>query len=352
MFYPNSTIIALESCHNEIPNSLIFVSFPIMAKRTKSEPTLAEEFFSAKSQRGKATVNVDSINVPFTNLDKVYWPEEGYTKFDLLKYYYAISDTLLPYLKDRPLILKRYPNGIKGQMFYQHNLEDAPEFVDIYESEEGDTGKIVHNPIANNLAALLYLVNLGTITQNPWFSRKQSIDKPDYFAFDLDPGDGASFEQVKHVALEVKKELDEIGLAGYPKTSGSTGIHIYVPIKAEVTYSDLVPFAKKVATRVAERNPNDATVKRMVRDRKVSQVYVDYLQNIEGKSLASAYSVREKPHAMVSAPLEWKEITRKLQLEQFTIETMPARLKKKGDIFQDVLKKRQSLKAAMKRLQP
>ncbi|MFI5201207.1 MAG: non-homologous end-joining DNA ligase [Candidatus Kapaibacterium sp.] len=321
-----------------------------MAKRTKIEIIHAEEFFAAKQQRGKATVVVDSVNVPFTNLDKVYWPDEGYTKFDLLKYYYSISGTILSYLKDRPLILKRYPNGIKGQMFYQHNLEDAPEFVDIYESTEGETGKIVHNPIANNLAALLYIVNLGTITQNPWFSRVQSISKPDYFAFDLDPGDDATFEQVKRVALEVKKVLDEVGLAGYPKTSGSTGIHIYVPIKAEVTYSDIVPFAKKLATMVAERNPKDATVRRMVRDRKGSQVYVDYLQNIEGKSLASPYSVREKPRAMVSAPLEWKEITAKLSLEQFTMETMPARIKKKGDLFADVLKKRQSLKPAMKKI--
>lgn len=321
-----------------------------MAKPIKPNVIDAEEFFSAKSQRGKATVRVGSINLPFTNVDKIYWPEEGYTKFDLLKYYFNIANTLLPYLKDRPLILKRYPNGINGQMFYQHNLEDAPEFVDIYESIEGETGKTVHNPIANNLAALLYIVNLGTITQNPWFSRKQSIDKPDYFAFDLDPGDDATFEQVKRIALEVKKELDEMGLSGYPKTSGSSGIHIYVPIKNEVTYSDIVPFAKKIATKVAERNPKDATVVRMVRNRKTSQVYVDYLQNIEGKSLASAYSVREKPHAMVSAPLEWKEITKKLTLEQFTLETMPARLKKKGDLFADVLKKRQNLKAAMKKL--
>jgi bifunctional non-homologous end joining protein LigD len=320
------------------------------SKRAKAETITAEEFFAAKQQRGKATVNVDSVSVPFTNLDKLYWPDEGYTKFDLLKYYYTISKTILPYLKDRPLILKRYPNGTMGQMFYQHNLEDAPEFIDIYESVEGSSGKIVHNPIANNLAALLYLVNLGTITQNPWFSRKQTISKPDYFAFDLDPGDDATFEQVKKIALEVKKVLDEFGLKGYPKTSGSSGIHIYLPIKNEYTYSELVPFAKRLATIVADRNPKDATVRRMVRDRKGSQIYVDYLQNIEGKSLASAYSVREKPRATVSAPLGWSEITKKLSLAQFTRETMPARIKKKGDLFAEVLTKRQSLKIAMKKV--
>ncbi|HEY3875018.1 MAG TPA: DNA ligase, partial [Candidatus Kapabacteria bacterium] len=200
------------------------------------------------------------------------------------------------------------------------------------------------------LASLLYLVNLGTITQNPWFSRIQSIDKPDYFAFDLDPGDDATFDQVKKIALEVKKVLDEVGLKGYPKTSGSTGIHIYVPIRSHYTYSDIVPFAKKLATKVAERNPTDATVMRMVKERKTTQVYVDYLQNIEGKSLASAYSVREKPAATVSAPLEWKEINKKLTLEQFTIKTMGARMKKKGDLYLDVLKKPQNLTAAMKKV--
>jgi bifunctional non-homologous end joining protein LigD len=233
-------------------------------------------------------------------------------------------------------------------MFYQHNLEDAPDFVKIFQTRES-SGKMVNNPVANDLAPLLYIVNLGTITQNPWFSRIQSIGKPDYLAFDLDPGDNATFEQVKKIALEIKKMLNEFGLKGYPKTSGSTGIHIYVPIKPEYTYKQIVPFAKILATIVAERNPKDATVRRMTRDRKSDQVYIDYLQNIEGKSLASPYSVREKPHATVSAPLEWKEITKKLSLDMFTIETMPERIKKKGDLFADVLKNRQSLSSAMKK---
>ena len=309
----------------------------------------AETFFAATSQTGDATVTVGKFEVKLTNLSKIYWPKEGYTKFDLLKYYFTVSKTILPYLKNRPLILKRYPNGIGGQMFYQHNLEAAPPFVETYARTESG-GKRITYAIANNTAALLYLVNLGTITQNPWFSTVDLISKPDYFVFDLDPGDKATFEQVKKIALEVKKMLDEVGLKGYPKTSGSSGIHIYVPIKPEIAYSDLVPFAKKLATIVADRNPKDATVRRMTADRKAPQVYVDYLQNIEGKSLASAYSVREKPGATVSAPLEWKEITKKLQLDQFTIENMAARIKRKGDLFADVLMMRQILKAAMNRV--
>lgn len=318
-----------------------------VTKRRSPSAIPVKAFFAAATKRGDAVVRVDEIDVQLTNLDKVYWPDEKYTKFDLLKYYYTISKTLLPYLEDRPLILKRYPNGIKSMMFYQHNVDNPPDFLQTHERIDSD-GKRVRYAIANDLASLLYIVNLGTITQNPWFSRVQSISKPDYFAFDLDPGDTATFEQVKKIALEVKTVLAEVGLKGYPKTSGSTGIHIYVPIKREVTYKQLVPFAKKLATIVAERHPDDATVRRMTSDRKSHEVYVDYLQNIEGKSLAAAYAVREKPGATVSAPLEWKEITKKLSIEQFTIKNMPARLKKKGDLFKDVLKKPQSLTAAMK----
>jgi bifunctional non-homologous end joining protein LigD len=309
----------------------------------------AKTFFAQKSARGDARVDVDGIEVSLTKLNKVFWPEEGYTKFDLLKYYYSMWKTLAPYLKDRPLILKRYPNGIEGMMFYQHNIEDTPDFVDSFTRTDSE-GKPVRYAIANNLATLLYLTNLGTITINPWFSRRQSTEKPDYFAFDLDPGDTATFEQVKTVALEVKRVLEEVGLKGYPKTSGSSGIHIYVPVKPDYTYDHIVPFAKKLATMVADRHPKDATVRRMTRDRAKHEVYVDYLQNIEGKTLAAAYSVREKPKAMVSAPLEWKEINKKLQLDQFTIATIPARLKKKGDLFADVLKKKQSLVSAMKKV--
>ncbi len=319
-------------------------------KSNKQDAIAAKDFFAASSQHGDATIVVDSVDLKLTNLHKIYWPDEGYTKFDLLKYYFTISKTILPYLKDRPLILKRYPNGIKGPLFYQHNLEEAPTFVKILETHES-TGKLVHNPLVNDLAGLLYLVNLGTITQNPWFSRVETIDKPDYFAFDLDPGEDATFDQVKAIALEIKAMLVEVGLTGFPKTSGSRGIHIYVPIKAEYPYKSIVPFAKKLATIVADRDPKQATVRRMTRDRKSDQVYIDYLQNIEGKSLASAYSVREKPLAMVSAPIEWKEITKKLSLNMFTIKTMTARIAKKGDLFANVLKKRQSLSTAMKKLE-
>jgi bifunctional non-homologous end joining protein LigD len=320
-----------------------------MAKKVISSIPV-KEFFAEKEQRGNAIVKVGKRSVALSNLHKVYWSEEGYTKFDLLKYYYTVFDTIAPYLAERPLILKRYPNGIKGQMFYQHNLENPPEYLETFAIQQKD-GTDVNYAIVDELADLLYIVNLGTIAQNPFHSRTGSLSTPDYFAFDLDPGDTATFEQVKKLALEVKEVLDDLGIQGYPKTSGSTGIHIYVPIKPEYSYDDVVAFSKEVARIVSVRNPDDATIERMTRNRKKSQIYVDYLQNIEGKSIAAAYSVREKPHATVSAPLDWKEINKRLRLDMFTIETMPARIRKKGDLFLPVLKKRQSLKAAMKRLE-
>jgi bifunctional non-homologous end joining protein LigD len=309
----------------------------------------ADEFFAQKSARGNAFVAAAGDIVPLTNLEKVYWPEEGYTKFDLLKYYYSIFGTILPYIKDRPLILKRYPNGIEDEMFYQHNLGDAPKWVNTYELTY-ESGRYANYAVVKDIADLLYVVNLGTITMNPFFATVDHLECPDFFAFDLDPMDEATFEQVKKVAKEVKKVLDEIGLKGYPKTSGSTGIHIYIPVKPQYSFSEIVDFSKELATLVADRNPDDATVTRMVKNRKQTQVYVDYLQNVYGKSLAAPYSVREKPHAMVSAPLEWKEITKSLTLEKFTIATMAKRLKTKGDLFTDVMKKKQSLTQPWKKL--
>jgi bifunctional non-homologous end joining protein LigD len=320
-----------------------------MAK-SKIQAMDADEFFAQKSARGNAFVSAAGDVVPLTNLHKVYWPEEGYTKFDLLKYYYTVFKTILPYIKDRPLILKRYPNGIEGELFYQHNLSDVPTWVNTY-SLEYESGRIANYAVARDLADILYVVNLGTITMNPFFATVDHLKYPDFFAFDLDPMDNATFEQVKKIAREVKKLLDAIGLKGYPKTSGSSGIHIYVPVKPDYTFTEIVDFAKTFATLIAERNPDDATVERMVKNRKQTQVYVDYLQNVYGKSLAAPYSVREKPHAMVSAPLEWKEITKSLTLEKFTIKTMPRRLKTKGDLFTDVMKKKQSLTQAWKKLE-
>jgi bifunctional non-homologous end joining protein LigD len=247
------------------------------------------------------------------------------------------------------LILRRFPAGITGQQFYQHNLEEAPEFMDTFVIKEKD-GKPIHYALVKDAADLLYLANIGTIAQNPFMSRTKSLTKPDYFVFDLDPGDKATFKNVIDIALIVKEILEELGLKSYPKTSGSSGIHIWVPIKNQYTYDEVVAFAKGVARLVVNRAPKIATIERFTKNRKAQQIYVDYLQNLQGKSVAAAYSVREKPGATVSTPLTWSELKQGIKIADYTIRNVPARVKRKGDLMKDSLTKKQSLAKAQKAL--
>lgn len=321
-----------------------------MAKRQQYSPITSEkDFFAEDSWKGDRRVKIGKEIVQLTSLDRIYWPKEKYTKFDLLKYYYQVSKYILPYLKDRPLILRRFPTGITGIPFYQHNLEEAPEYMETFPIKES-SGKLIHYALVSDTADLIYLANIGTIAQNPFMSRTKSLDKPDYFVFDLDPGNSASFATVREIALSVKEMLSQVGLKAYPKTSGSSGIHIVVPIKPIHSYGTVVEFAKEVARLVVEANPRMATIERLTKKRKATQVYVDYLQNIEGKSVASVYSVREKPGATVSTPVTWAEIKKGIEIKDFTIENVPQRLKRKGDIYKDVLVKKQSLSTPRKKL--
>lgn len=308
-----------------------------------------KDFFAEDAWKGDKRVKIGKAVVPLTSLDRVYWPKERYTKFDLLKYYWQISKYIIPYLKDRPLILRRFPAGITGQQFYQHNLEEAPDFMDTFIIPEKD-GKPIHYSLVKDAADLIYLANIGTIAQNPFMSRTKSLTKPDYFVFDLDPGDKATFKNVIEIALIVKDILDELGLMSYPKTSGSSGIHIWVPIKNQYTYDEVVDFAKGVARLVVDETPRTATIERFTKNRKPQQIYVDYLQNLQGKSVAAAYSVREKPGATVSTPLTWAEVKKGIKIADFTIKNVPARVKKKGDLMKEVLTKKQTLATAQKKL--
>lgn len=279
--------------------------------------------------------------VELTSLDKPYWPDEGYTKGDLLKYYLEVGRYILPYLKDRPSILKRYPNGIKGQMFFQHNVESAPEILKTVELES-EQGRKLNYAVYTNLASLIYLVNIGTIEQHPLHSRVSSIDRPDYIVFDLDPH-GAPFKNVLEVALVMKDILKDLKLTGYPKTSGSSGIHIYVPVRRRYEYEEVAGFSEQVSMRVAEKVSKIATIERRIAERKKNQVYVDWQQNAKGKAAASVYTVRAKPGASVSTPVTWQEISRGFEIKDFTIKTLPPRLKKKGDLWKEMLKDCQSL---------
>jgi DNA ligase D len=292
----------------------------------------------------------------FTNLDKLYWPDEGITKGDLIKYYESMAPYVLPYLKNRPLSLKRNPNGIKDAGFYHKDAGDiAPDWIktaDIY-SESSD--KIIHYLVCNNVRSLLFIANLGCIEMNPWNSVVSHDDKPDYLILDIDPSEKNSFDEVIDVALATKEILDKLNVSGCCKTSGSSGMHIYIPCHHKYNYDLVRDFAKILATLVHDLLPDSTTLERSLSKRKKNEIYIDYLQNSRGQTLASAYSVRPKPGATVSTPLEWKEVKYGLHPSMFTIKNIQKRVDKKGDLFQGVLEKGMELPAIMKKaekLQP
>jgi bifunctional non-homologous end joining protein LigD len=310
----------------------------------------ASSAFKAEELSGDIDVKVGREVVRLTRLDKIYWPDAGYTKGDLVKYYYEVSKYMLPYLKDRPLIMKRYPDGIKGKFFHQHDVDEAPEYVRTAKLEV-EEGHAVDYIVGDNLATQLYMANLGAIERHPWHSRVRNIERPDWFVFDLDPGHGIEFSRICELAVGVSDVLDRLGLKGYAKTSGSRGIHIYVPIRPQYTYEEVARFAEQAATLVAAEHPRLATIERALAKRKRGQIYVDHMQNARGKSVVAPYSVRPREGATVSAPLEWSEVRRaKVRTQDFTIKNMAERLARKGELFKPVLNEKQSLGKAMKRI--
>ena len=315
----------------------------VKVTRPKSGTVLTvSEFLSLSRPKGDLLVKVGSERVAVTSLDRIYWPEENLTKFDLLSFYLKVADYIMPFLKDRPAILQRWPRGIKAPMFFQQDLESAPGFIKTARliNQEGRT---LDYAVYSTTASLLHFVNLGTIEQHQWHSTVKHLDKPDWIAIDLDPKK-APWENVLQVALIVKKVADEIGLKAFPKTSGSSGIHIYVPLKPTNEYENVAEFAKLLAGEVARRAPAIATVERTIAKRKSTQVYVDWMQNARGKSLASVFTARAKPKATVSMPLTWKQVEQGAKISDFTITNVPELLKKKSDPWATFFEERQKLK--------
>ena len=281
--------------------------------------------------------NGDRLKV--TNLAKVFWADLKITKGDLLRYYVEVSPYLLPVVKDRPLVMKRFPNGVTGKAFYQQRQrEEKPPpgvRIEILEESVDPIGEPdARRLIGGSLTTLLYMAQIAAISQDPWFSRVQSPYDADQVAIDLDPTDHATFAQVLDVARWVRDELHKLGIPGFPKTSGSSGLHIYIPLPPETSYETGVLLAQVVATLVATRHPKVATVERMVKRRPRGTVYVDFLQNILGKTLATAYSARASDYAGVSTPLTWKEVDGKVDPREFTIRTAPARFRQVGDLWE------------------
>jgi bifunctional non-homologous end joining protein LigD len=288
--------------------------------------------------------------VTFSNLDKIFWPEEKYTKGDLIEYYRAISPWLLPYLKDRPVVLTRYPDGIKGKSFFQ---KDAPGFIPEWLRTERmwseDTQRDIDYFVCDNLESLLYLANMGTIPLHVWGSRVASLERPDWCILDLDPKD-APFTHVVTVAKAVKKLCDAIDLPAFIKTSGSTGLHVLFPLARLVTYEQARQLGGLLARVIANERPDIATVTRQV-GKRGGRVYLDYVQNGHGRLLVAPFSVRPLPGAPVSMPLEWREVTPKLDIRKFTIANAPARMKKLGeDPLVPVLEAKPDLVTALERL--
>jgi bifunctional non-homologous end joining protein LigD len=299
----------------------------------------------------EATCSIDGHLLKFTNLNKVFYPAEGYTKRDVLNYYAAIADLILPHLLDRPLSLRRYPNGIQGESFFQKNVPEA--FASWLRTEliaSDHTEKPINYVFAGDTSSLLYLVNLGCIDHNPWISRSPGLDHPDFVLIDLDPQE-CPFEMIVDAARLVNEVLDEIGLAGYPKTTGGDGMHVYVPVEPVYSYEDTRTFAELIARLAFDRNPDLFTTPRSVAKRRKRRVYFDYLQNAKSKTISAPYVLRAYPGAPVATPLEWAEVKRGLDPSQFHLANVRPRFHEKGDLFRGVLDHPQRLEHALGKLE-
>ena len=306
------------------------------AKRSSDDlQDLIDQLNAIESGANAGTLRfADGKTLEVTNLRKVFWPKLKITKGELMRYYVRVSPYILPVVNDRPLIMKRYPNGIEGEPFFQHKAPDKVPAGVKMAKVAGDS--VASRLIGGNLITLLYMTQLASISQDPWFSRTQSPHSADHCAIDLDPMPGVKLESVLDVARWVRDELEKLKVPGFPKTSGSRGIHIYIPLQEGTPYEAGQIFSEIVATMVAEKHPKIGTVTRAVRARG-TKVYLDYLQNIEGKSLACAYSARANDFAGASTPLTWKEVDDGVDPRDFTIQTLPGRLAQVGDLWAPLL---------------
>ena len=278
--------------------------------------------------------------VRLTNLRKVFWQQLKLTKRDLLQYYADIAPWLLPHIEDRAMVMKRYPNGAEGDFFYMKRApEPRPEWIEICTIDHGSAG-IINFPIVQDLPTLMWLINLGCIDLNPWYARCDDTDRPDFLHFDLDPGPGADFARVRQVSLYVRDILAQLNMTAYPKTTGSKGIHVYIPIVRGPLQKDVWAFAKAIALELETRYPEVITAEYRKVKRPHGRVLVDYNQNAWGRTLASIYSIRPTPVASVSVPVTWEEIEKGVRIEDFRIDNVVPRVRKVGDLWKPVLGKK------------
>jgi bifunctional non-homologous end joining protein LigD len=334
----------------ETPAAPSVVRVPEIVGRVISvKAQIEEELFNGRTET--VTVELERKRLRLSNLNKVYFPESGITKRELLAYYYRMADYVLPFLKDRPLVLRRYPDGIKGQAFFQKDVrEGLPQWFRTVPIDSEGQGKQIHYAIANDLASLLFLTGLGCIDHNPWSCRVADLEHPDYFFFDLDPSDGTEFSVVVTIARALHEKLEELGLAHFLKTSGATGFHIFIPVEPVYTYEQLRTFAEIVARTVIEKHKNLVTQERIIAKRPAGRVLIDVQQNAHGRPLAAAYSARAFPKAPVSTPILPGELKSTLRPEDLNIRSVLTRLEKKGDLWANFWKSRQRLEDAIETL--
>jgi len=293
--------------------------------------------------------NIGEHEIKFTNLSKIYWPKEKVTKRDMLNYYYQIAPYMLPYMQGRPQTLNRYPHGINGESFYQKDITGkVPSWIKgfPYFSETDQRQK--NFLVCNDEASLMYIASLGCIEMNPWSSKASTPNNPDWCIIDLDP-DNNPFDQVITAAKVTKEILDDLGISCFCKTSGSTGLHIYIPFSGNYTYEDSKEFARKIVKLVHAQIPSFTSIERLTEKRK-GKLYLDFLQNRPQATVAAAYSLRPKPGATVSAPLHWDEVKKGLRMQDFNIFNMVSRVKEVGDLFKPLIGKSINLEKTLKKM--
>jgi bifunctional non-homologous end joining protein LigD len=287
---------------------------------------------------GTASLTVEGRTVRLTNLEKPFWPDLGITKGDLIQYYADVAPLLLPHIRGRAMVMKRYPHGAAGEFFFMKRAPSPrPDWIETCRISH-DSGNVIDFPMINDVPSLLWVINLGCIDLNQWYAACDDVDRPDYLHFDLDPGT-ATWEQVLESARIVHAALATLKMRSFAKTTGSKGIHVYVPIVRGPVQKDVWTFAKALAQELASRHPRLMTSEYKVARRPKGRVLVDYNQNAWGRTLASVYSVRPHPRACVSTPVTWKEIDKGVQIEDFRLDNVRARFRRTGDLFKPLLLK-------------
>lgn len=279
------------------------------------------------------TITVNNYQIPVKNLTKVFWPTEGYTKADIMKYYTDVWPFLAPHINNRPVSLVRYPHGIAREFFYQKDIPKPPAWVSTVPIQSDE--RVIHYALINNLETLIWTANLGCIEVHPWLSKYNTLEFPTAIIFDLDPMEPAVFNDAAKIAHYIKLLLQDLSLEAFPKISGATGIHIYLPIKPIYTFKQTSAFVKRLGELIIRNFPHLATNERRISQR-LGKVYIDHLQNLKGKTIASVYSLRPFPHAPVSMPITWAELP-DCHPAMFTLKTAPKRLQKVGDLFKPLL---------------